>query len=189
MHKLARISYNSKGWRWPIGDARKSEMSDTYNRKHGFGHEDWLFRDEWQIDGWRYAFIEGVNKIHRRRVEAGEPIDLTLFTIQPDKRRRYVATIRAVECLNDQQAEDALHAFQDRGWYRAMLDELETAGGNAAAFGDAQWAKHILNVRFRLENMTLFGPNEFIQADDPVMRLSRYMLYPGIKYRASIRTK
>jgi hypothetical protein len=177
MHKLTRISYNSGGWRQPTGDARKSETSGTYNREHGFGHEDWLFRDEWQIDGWRYAFIEGVNKSHRKLVKARVPIDLTLFTIQPDKNRRYVAVIRAVECLNDQQAEDALNAFKERGWHRSMLDEIKSAGGDVNALGDAKWAKHILNVRFRLENLSRFGPAEFIQADDSAMRRSRYMLY------------
>lgn len=177
MQKLTRISYNSEGWRWPTGDARKYEAPGTYNHEHGFGHEDWLFRDEWQIDGWRYAFIEGVNKSHRRLVEAREPIDLTLFTIQPDKRRRYVATIRAVECLDDQQAEHALSAFKRRGWLGTMLDEIAKAGGNAAALGNAKWAKHVLNVRFRLENLARFGPEAFVQPDDPVMHFRRYSLY------------
>jgi len=177
MHKLARISYNSCGWLKPTGDARKYEAPGTYNHEHGFGHEDWLFRAEWQVDGWRYAFIEGVNKSHRRLVEAREPVDLTLFTIQPDRRRRYVATIRAVECLDGRQAADALSAFRERGWLGTMLDEIAKAGGNAAALGNAEWAKHVLNVRFRLENLARFDPDEFVLADDPVMRLNRYTLY------------
>ncbi len=62
VRKITRISYNSKNWERPTGDARKHEAAGTYNHEHGFGHEDWLFRSEWQIDGWRYAFIQGVNK-------------------------------------------------------------------------------------------------------------------------------
>lgn len=120
MLRLTRISYNSSEWQRPTGDARKFEETGTYNHTHGFGHEDWLFRSEWLIDGWRYAFIQGVNKSHAKLVKAGQPIDLTLFTIQSDKKRRYVATIEAVECLNDQQAEDALDEFKRRGWFHIM---------------------------------------------------------------------
>ena len=120
MHKITRIAYNSAEWQRPTGEAKTSEGGDTYNRQHGFGHEDWLFRSEWLIDGWRYAFIQGVNKSHAKLVKAGQPFDLTLFTIQPDKKRRYVATIRGVECLDDQQAEDALKEFKQRGWHNTM---------------------------------------------------------------------
>jgi hypothetical protein len=62
-----------------------------------------------------------------------QPVDITIFAIQPNKRRRYVATIRAVECLDDQQAEDTLNAFKTRHWLGTMLDEIALAGGNAAS--------------------------------------------------------
>lgn len=177
MRRITRISYNSSGWLKPTGDARKCEAPGTYNHEQGFGHEDWLFRTEWQIDGWRYAFIEGVNRSHRRLVKEAKPFDLTLFTIQPDKRRRYVATIRAVECLDDQQAKDALKAFETQGWLETMLKEIAAVGGNAASLGNSKWAKHILNVRFRLENMAPFAPGEFAHTNDPIMGLTRYSLY------------
>ena len=177
MPKLTRISYNSKNWQRPTGDAKRHEAPGTYNHEHGFGHEDWLFRSEWLIEGWRYAFLQGVNKSHRRLVEAGEPVDLTLFTIEPDKRRRYVATIDEVECLDNGQAEAALEFFKQQGWFQTMLDEVAANGGNSSALGDSQWAKHILNVRFRLENVTPFNVREFAAANDPVIGLSRYMLY------------
>ncbi len=177
MRRITRISYNSSGWLRPTGDARKTEALGTYNHEQGFGHEDWLFRTEWQIDGWRYAFIEGVNRSHQRLVKERKPFDLTLFTIQPDKRRRYVATIRAVECLDDQQAKDALKVFETQGWLATMLEEIAAVGGNAASLGNSKWAKHILNVRFRLDNVARFAPGEFAHTNDPIMGLTRYSLY------------
>ncbi len=177
MTKVTRIAYNSADWYRPTGDARNYETPGTYNHEHGFGHEDWLFRDQWQIDGWRYAFIEGVNKSHRRLVKARETIDLTLFTIEPDKRRRYVASIRALECLTDEQAADALKLFKKLGWFSTMLDEIQAIGGNAAALGNNRWAKHILNVRFRLENLARFAPGTFASQGDPIRGFPRYMLY------------
>lgn len=177
MPKITRIAYNSAEWQRPTGEAKESEGGETYNRLHGFGHEEWLFRSEWLIDGWRYAFIEGINKSHAKLVKSGQPVDLTLFTKQPDKKRRYVATIQAVECLDDQQAADALAEFKRRGWFDIMQQEILAVGGNASALGAAKWAKHVLNVRFRLENVTLFPARTYAAPADPVQKLMRYMLY------------
>lgn len=175
--KITRISFNSKGWQCPTGDAREHEAPGTYNHTHGFGHEDWLFRSDWLIDGWRYAFIEGVNKSERKLVAAQEAFDLTLFTIQPDKRRRYVAIIKAVECLNDQQAEAATNTFREAGWFDTMVEEIKEIGGDATALGNSPEAKFILNVRFRLENVVYCKPGEFADPADPIMSLNRYQLY------------
>jgi hypothetical protein len=59
MLKITRIAYNSSGWIRPTGDAKKDEAAGSYNSDYGFGHEEWLFRSEWQIDGGRYAFLQG----------------------------------------------------------------------------------------------------------------------------------
>jgi hypothetical protein len=90
IQKIARISYNSENWYKPTGDAQKYEVG-TYNQKFGFGHEDWLFRSEWLIDGWRYAFIQGVNKSRSKLLKEGRSFNLILFTILPEGGRRYVA--------------------------------------------------------------------------------------------------
>lgn len=181
MGKITRIAYNSSDWRKPTGEARKVEAKGTYNKKMGFGQEDWLFRSEWLIDGWRYAFLEGVRRSHAKLVKEGKPVDLTLFTIEPNKRRRYVATVKAVECLSDQQAEEAVEHFKRRGWYDTMLEEIAAVHGDPAALSDAEWARHLLNVRFRLENVTFFHPEEYATADDPILKLTRYMLYDEVR--------
>ena len=175
--KITRISFNSAEWRRPTGEAAEQEGAGTYNRQYGFGHEDWLFRDEWQIAGWRYAFLQGVNKSLAKLSRANEPFDVTLFAVQPDKRRRYVATIREMECLTDAQAETALAEFKKRGWLDAMKGEIKEIGGDPSALGNTDWAKHILNVRFRLDNVAYFKKGVFAQAHDRIMGLNRYQLY------------
>jgi hypothetical protein len=189
MQRITRISYNSSEWQRPTGDARKYEVAGTYNHENGFGHEDWLFRSDWLINGWRYAFLQGVNKSHKKLVKEALPVDVTLFTVHPDKKRRYVASIRAVECLSDQQAEDALREFKTRGWLSIMQQEILAVRGNASALGAAKWAKHVLNVRFRLENVTFFPANTFASADDPVQKLMRYLLYDEAKIGAEARSR
>lgn len=173
--RLARISYNSAGWTHPTGDAGDQESGETYNAQNRFGHEDWLFRTEWLIDGWRYAFIQGLNK--SRRVYFGRPLDVTLFTILPGKRRKLVATIYGLETLDDEQARAALDAFRNRGWLQTMQDEVVAVGGNPDALGAAKWAEHVLNVRFRRENVEMHPPDAFLPEDEWTSNRHRYMLY------------
>lgn len=173
--RLARISYNSSGWKRPTGDARKYETPGTYNYEHGFGHEDWLFRADWLIDGWRYAFIQGLN--NSRKACLGQPLDVTLYTLQPDKRRRLAATINGLETLSDEQAKEALDAFRAKGWLRIMQEEVRAIDGNANALGDPKWAENVLNVRYRLENVDFYPPDTFLPDDDWIRDRHRYMLY------------
>lgn len=175
-HYITRLSFNSSGWQHPTGDARDHEQKGTFNQDMGFGHEDWLFRSQWKIDGWRYAFIQGVNKSYTKLVREGKPIELDLFTIQPDKRRRYVATISELECLDDTAAEAALKEFKSRGWHKIMEKEIRAVGGKVSALGDAKLAKHVLNVRFREENVSPFPAKTYAKENDPILKLTRYML-------------
>jgi hypothetical protein len=174
--KITRISYNSKDWWRPTGEAGQEE-NGTYNQKFGFGHEDWLFRSEWLIDGWRYSFLQGVNKSYHRLINTDSLLDLTLFTIQSDKRSRLVASIDSVECLKEIQAAEALQEFKSRGWYDTMLHEIDAVHGDSSALGASDWVPYILNIRFRLENLRRFPKDAFISKTDSIYNLKRYQLY------------
>jgi hypothetical protein len=186
MQKLTRIAYNRENWRRPTGDAATHEIKTSYNSEHRFGHEDWLFRDEWQINGWRYAFLQGVNHSHAKLVRENAPFEVILFTIQPDKRRRYVAHIEDVECLDDIQAEDALDAFRQSGWLDLMKSEIQAIGGNVSALGDVEWAKHILNIRFRKENVYFFPVDTFASDTDPIRKINHYVLTDATPLKATL---
>jgi hypothetical protein len=172
--KVTRVCFNSADWRRPTGEAKKLEGPGTFCHDHGFGHEEWLFRSEWQIDGWRYGFLQGVNDSYYKLVAAREPMDITLFTIQRDKRRRYVATIRNAECMDEQQAKAAVKAFMVQGWRDTMASEIKAVGGKVEALGNSIQAKDILNIRFRLTDVYFNKPDDFIEADDPAIHLHRY---------------
>jgi hypothetical protein len=177
MDRIARLSYNLANWHHPTGEAGAHEKGGTYNNVHGFGHEDWLFRNEWTLDGWRYAFIQGVGKSRAALLKDNRPFNVTLFTVEPDKRKRYVAQIREAEALDDYQAERALEAFRSAGWLATMEQEIRDIGGNSAALEDASQAAHILNVRFRVENVKLLPSDIYAKAGDPILGAHRYQLY------------
>jgi len=175
IEKIARISYNSEGWRFPTGQAAKIEAKTNYNPQFGFGHEDWLFRDEWQIEGWRYAFLQGATHIRKKFVKDQVPFNVTLFTVYPNKSRKYVARILGAECLSDIQATDALNFFKDRGWFGTMTQEVSKIKGVVGALGEQTHAWNILNIRYRLECVQRF--NIEMQPSDPFINRERYSHY------------
>jgi hypothetical protein len=177
MHKITRLCFNSAGWQRPTGHARGLEAPGTYNHENGFGHEEWLFRSDWSIDGWRYGFVQGVNKGGAKVIREGKPLDLTVFTIEPDKRRRLVADIYDVECLADADAKAAFEYFVKQGWHDQMKNEILAVGGDVKSFGASEWASKILNVRFRIENIKPFPADAFVPLDDPILEFTRYQLY------------
>lgn len=173
--KLARISFNSSGWRRPTGDAKKYEAPDTFNHINGFGYEDWLFRSEWLLDGWRYAFIQAFNQ--RGRKWRNKAIDLTLYVIDPKKRRLGIGRIHGLEVLDQTDAKAALAAFQGNGWFDTMRREVRKVGGKTGVLKSSQWAPNVLNVRFRAENVEIFPKKTLLGNDRWIMSRHRYKPY------------
>lgn len=164
MDLLTRLSYNSTGWQKPTGDASKLEVKNSFNSLHRFGFEDWFFRNDWQIAGWHYSFLQGANIKSRKYI--GRPWDVTLYTIQPNKQRRWVANVHGLQCLDQQQSIAAEAAYRDRGWLRQMEGEVEAAHGDPDTILQTDYAGHFLNVRYRVDNLQMmpadtFWPREF----------------------------
>lgn len=171
----ARIAHNSMGWRRPAGAHDVTESGSSYRSEYGFGHEDWLFRDEWQLGGWRYAFVQGVNRSRKRLLKRGEAFDLELFVLS-SQGRSMVCEIRDVEVLSDQQSADAVEAYVKNGWLATMKQEVEDANGYAAAL-DPDLPEQILNIRFRTTNVRRIDAGNPIPSWHPAHRLTRYSLY------------
>ena len=173
---VTRLAYNSTGWQRPAEDSGAKESGKSFRNENGFGHEDWLFRDEWIIDGWRYGFVQGVNNSRSKLLKLATPFDLRLFAMLGKGDRRYVAEIRDAECLSDDQAKDAVAEFKRRGWRGDMRQEIKNSGGNVAALDSEKWAPFILNMRFRLDNQNRFARPIPVAADDPISEIKRYTL-------------
>lgn len=176
MHYLSRICVNSRGWTHPTGDASRQETSrpKSFANMYGYGHEEWLFRSEWQVDGWQYGFLQGVNNSRKKLAGMKEAVDVTLYTCEPGDERKYVARINDLECLSYEQS-DAIHQlFAEKGWIDVMRSEIDAVGGTATVLGDPWWVSGMLNVRFRQENVHWFPADTFAKAGDYVLNLKRY---------------
>jgi hypothetical protein len=175
MFFITRICHNTANWQHPTASA-EAETNSFYSR-YGYGHEEWLFRTEWNLGGWQYGFLQGVNDEGRRATLLSDGIkvaDVTLFDIPARGKRRYVARIRQLELLDDAQSEAALLEYKNRGWYDTMLKEIESVDGNTSVFGAHIWAPLVLNVRFRTEDIEWYPPDTFAQSGDPTLQYRRY---------------
>lgn len=170
-----RLCWNTNRWQSPSGDARKKEAGSTFSREHGFGHEEWLFRTGWELDGWRYGFIQGVNKGRKTQLKRAL-LDLVLYTIDDNKRRRFVAVINELEVLSDQAAQDALDAFKTNGWFETMLEEVQKAGGDPNVIRNESSASNIFNVRHRVESAEFHESLPLVPPDHPIQKNNRYQL-------------
>jgi hypothetical protein len=162
-------------WACPTGEAFKIE-NGSFTDLYRFGLDEWLFRDAWVLDGWRYGHVHGVDDSRTKLLKGGEPFDVVLFTIEPDKRRRFVAILRHAECIIDGQAEAALEQYRSNGWYAVMREEAEAVGGKIKFFEEDRPAHHILNLRYRLEQVEFFPPGTYIGPGHDIISSSRYKL-------------
>jgi hypothetical protein len=156
MNLLTRLAYNSSGWQRPTGEASELE-GGTFNSHFKFGFEDWFFRGEWQVDGWRYAFLQGANIKDRKYI--GRPWNVTLYTIQPDKQRRWVAEVHDLECLDTEQCKDAEAFFREQGWLEQMENEVRAVGGDPSQILNTKYSGHFLNVRYRVDSLEMMPAN------------------------------
>ncbi len=106
---LSRICWNSEGWRWPTDEAARLESEHSFVSINGFGHEEWLLNSAWQVDNWRYGFLQPVNNARPSRVS--NTMNILLYTISPAKDRLYVGRINACERINSNSTSTTYGAF------------------------------------------------------------------------------
>jgi hypothetical protein len=173
---VARLAWNSRHWQRPVSASEVQEADNTYRSENGFGHEDWLFRNEWLLDGWRYGFVQGVNKSREKLLREDRSFNLRLFTMPAPGDRRAVAEIHDVECLDDEAAAAIVAAYEELGWLDTMRTEVAAAGGRPQALDETGYAPHILNLRYRIENVHSLDGSQPLPASDPIQRIKRYQL-------------
>lgn len=168
----ARLCWNSKCWCKPTGEAAELETG-TWAAQYGLGHEEWLFRNDWIIDGWKYGWVQGITK--SAQVRLGSKINLRLYAIPPTRGRVWIGTIRDVEVLgfNSPASRRIQVEYRRRGWLAAMKKELAAVNADPSALDIG-----FVNIRFKPENVSLEKlPYRRANAVERVNKFDRYDLY------------
>jgi hypothetical protein len=173
---FARLCWNTRNWICPSGDASKIENADTYAARMGFGHEEWLFNFNWLVDGWKYSFLQPINKSLSRL--KGKTIDVRLFTVGGTKEWFYVGEIDECQVLTEEQARYALNQFSTRGWLRDMEEHVRAVDGDTRGL-EGNDPCNVFNIRFRRRNAELYDPPVPVEDSDAIRKITRYRLIPA----------
>lgn len=120
--KIARITWNENQWVKPSGRLGKSK-NESYENRHGFGHEEWLFDGDKIIDDFKYGFLEPIHK-YRSKYE-NHIYDISLFTHNNITQESFwVTTLKDVEVLTQEESKKILGVYKKRGWYEEMKNDI-----------------------------------------------------------------
>lgn len=169
--KFSRICWNTAGWRKPTGDAARVETGQSYVEDHRFGHEEWLFNFEWLIDGFRYGFLQPIEKYYSKY--KGNSCSILLYTVTPEKKTLFVAKIENVYIPEEDELDRVMRRYESSGWIDSMRADVETVGGDLTVL-DNPSPVEVANMRFQPESVTIFDPRPPVPEGHKIVRNRRY---------------
>lgn len=163
-YRVARICWNTHMWTRPSGPLGKARSKDTFERKHGFGHEEWIGDLSTLVCGYKHAFIQPMNANHD--AYASKRLALLLYAIDGTTGQRYWAgAIDSVQTMTEREAVRVAREFKREGWLRMMEQQVEALGLDKAAVTDTGRTE-LFNVRFRPDALRMFDPPIPFPAED-----------------------
>ena len=169
---FARICYNTFEWKRPSGSEGKGKLKDSFEKKEGFGHEEWLFDESKIIDGYHYSFLQPIGNF----IYAGHTMDVHLFFYSKDFGKLYLGILHNVECLTEKQAINATKIYKKNGWLKEMKADVAAISGNVAKLEENK--DSLFNIRFKFKDAEINLSNpRIISQDDPNTKATYYKLY------------
>lgn len=173
--KVARICWNTEGWKFPSGPLGKSSDPNSYEAKYGYGHEEWLFDKSKIIDGFHYAFLQPLSTKFGKH--GGKSYNVSLFTINGEGRKFYVGDIKNAFCISKEEAEKVYQTYKNNGWLNEMVEDIRRVKGELDVFLKSQPIS-VFNVKFRFEDVRQLDELEEISKDDINITTNRLKLLP-----------
>lgn len=183
--KVARLCWNSERWTLPSGSDGKSKNPDTYEAKHGYGHEEWLLDISKIIDGYHYGFIQAFG--NQRDSYLGQFYDVSLYTLNcTTKQRMWLGQIKSLQVVGADESRKVYEIYQNNGWYQQMQNQLNAVGGSTEAFNNVTHPEIFAVVKFKIDSLELLDePLEFSRHDLAVTadyyNLKRFVKVPSFQ--------
>ncbi|MEO1259862.1 MAG: hypothetical protein AAFZ15_13805 [Bacteroidota bacterium] len=172
--RVARICWNTNGWIKPSGRIGKSKYKKSHEYRYGFGHEEWLFDFDKNIDGFHYAFLQPIHRDWAAYV--GKTMNIKLYTVDGKTKKKYwVGSLKSVEVINYDKTQEIIKEYKKKGWIDEMKEDLENLSMKKEDFG--AYTDYLFNIRFIIsENKNM--PSELIEIEnaDEVIKGHRYNL-------------
>lgn len=174
-NKIARICWNTNGWKKPSGSDGKSNSKESYENMYGYGHEEWLFDKSKTIDGFHYAFLEPLrlkSDKHENKIYT-----LSLFTINNLNKKYFVGKISDVECITPSKSLEIYDEYKERGYIEQMKSDIQKVSGEWETFIFTEPEK-FFNIKFKFSNVKLVDELEEISDKDINITTNRFKLLP-----------
>ena len=151
--RLLRITWNENLWELPSGHewTKKNQLNSdvAYENQFGFGGEEWLFNQRYNIGGFQYGYIRGLFEVTN--------IDFIdeayLFSIEPiTKNRLLIAILRNIELLDPSSLPKKVKASFDF-YAKDMVNELRIVNADYKELKHSEFYPH---VKFDLNDATIF---------------------------------
>ena len=170
-NKYCRICWNTNGWRKPSDTAHESKGS--FYASNSFGFEEWLFNYEWCLNGYKYAFLQPINKNFDSYRD--QTFSAALYT-KTDSHTLLVAKVSAIYVPKLDELRDVFDKMEARGWVEQMRDDVEAIGGQTSGLENLT-PHQVSNVRFKPADVTIYDPMPVFPKDHTVSKNHRYQAY------------
>lgn len=173
-NKIARICWNTEGWRKPSGKTGKSRNPKAFEHRFGYGHEEWLLDTTKIINGWYYAHLQPIG-LHRSKYE-GQTFNISLYSINEEtKTCWWVGRILDVTVTTPEESKKVYTAYKENGWLKEMEEQLRIVGANINAFRESA-PEDFAVIRFQSKSLEILDtPMEFYKSD-PAIGAKYYIL-------------
>ena len=162
MEKIARICWNTNNWKHPSGPEGKSHSSTSYEKRLGFGHEEWLLDETKTVDGYNYGFLQPINVPSRKH--DNEVYNIHLFTIDPNGNRLYVGCLKNAIGVTEEESEQVYGYYEEHGWIQEMMNDLRSVGCRRRKFT----SKNTFNIKFKFSEAKIYYSNKPVLRADSI---------------------
>ncbi len=151
---FTRLTSNENRWelpsphRWIKSNQGKNNIA--FENQYGFGHEEWLLNRRYNVGGYQYGYIRGI-----QHAKAGTDAfaEVHFYTVRKDRTANlvyYVGTIRNLEVIkHDLGAQEIIQPVIRR--YQAdMISEIEQINADRKGMDDHPFTAV---ARFKLEDV------------------------------------
>lgn len=177
-NRICRICWNTNGWVKPSGRIGKAP-TDSHEKRHGFGHEEWLFDTSRVIDGYQYGFLEPIRKFQTKY--QNKKFNLLLYTRDAVSEQKFwVGQLNNVEVISEKVAAEVIKKFNKTGLLEIMKSQLDEVGLDGRKL-ENEYLKEmdIINIRFRKEEIqNIFEKLVPIDSNEKRITSLYYVLLP-----------
>ena len=150
-------------WVNPSGLIGKSMDTKSYERKYGFGHEEWLFDFNKIINNYHYSSLQPIGKYIDKY--ENKSYDIRLYTYNSKLHKWYwVAEIDNVITLSKEEAKNISISYRKNGWIDMMVEELKQVDANYSEI--ESFNEYMFNIKFKPSDVHFFIEGGMIEFDD-----------------------